>query len=341
MTRTISRRTLLTSGLGVAALGALAACSSTPKAAGGGGSAAASSKTPLKAVVGYNGDGNGAMLQAIAQKEGLWEKHGLDIDSKKFTNGPLQIQALGAGDLDFGYIGPGAIWLPIQGRAKIIAVESLGEADRVIGQAGITTIQDLRGRTVGVPQGTSGAMLLGLALEKAGMSTKDIKQVTMDPSTVISAFSAKKIDAAAIWYPFVAQIKQRVPGMTEIVKDSSFPDLAFPSCLVAGVNITQKADLLKRYQAAAKDAMDWAATHTSELPQMMSGFLGVALADEQSEFKFVQTVKPSDFISKWEDGTAKEWFQNLNKQFIALGTLKDKTIVDPSNYVLFEEYKDA
>jgi len=337
MTTTIPRRALLTGGLTIATIATLTACTRTPS---GGSSSAPSAKT-LDAVVGYNGDGNGAMLEAIAQKQGLWKKHGLNITAKKFTNGPIQIQALGAGSLDFGYIGPGAIWLPIEGKAKIIAPVALGESDRVIAQKGIDTVQQLKGKTIGVPQGTSGAMLLGLALAKAGMSIHDVNQVFMDPSTVISAFTAGKLDAAAIWYPFVAQIKTAVPGMVEVVKSSDFPDLAFPSCLVAGPNITQKPELLKRYQAAAKDAMDWAAAHTSELPQLMASFLKVSLADEQSELNFIDVLKPSDFISKWEDGTAPKWFENLNRQFIAMGTIKTDTIVDPSKYVLFKEYKNA
>lgn len=337
MTSSLSRRTLLTGGLSLATVGALTACSG--KASGG--SPSASSDKTLSAVVGYNGDGNGAMLEAIAQKQGFWKKHGLNISAKKFTNGPLQIQALGAGSLDFGYIGPGAIWLPIEGKAKIIAVEALGQSDRVIAKRGINSVRQLKGKTIGVPQGTSGAMLLGLALDKAGMSIHDVNQVSMDPSTVISAFTAGKIDAAAIWYPFVAQIKKAVPGMVEVVKSSDFPDLAFPSCLVAGPNIAQKPELLRRYQAAAKDALDWAAAHTSELPQLMASFLKVSLPDEQSEFKFIDVLKPSEFISKWDSGTAPKWFENLNKQFIAMGTIKTNTIVDPSKYVLFKEYKNA
>ena len=71
--------------------------------------------------VGYIADFHGASMVAVANKLELWKKHGLAADVKSFTNGPIQIQALGAGDLDFGYIGPGALWLPITGRAKLIA----------------------------------------------------------------------------------------------------------------------------------------------------------------------------------------------------------------------------
>ncbi len=80
--------------------------------------------------------------------------------------------ALGAA-IDFRYLGPGALWLPASGKAKIVAINTVGLADRVIAQPGITSIQQLRGKKVGVPEGTSGDMILQLALKKAGMQPTD------------------------------------------------------------------------------------------------------------------------------------------------------------------------
>lgn len=330
-----SRRGLLATALSVLTVTALAACSS-PSA--GTGSGAADDK-PIHVTVGYNGDGNGAMLEAVAEAQGIWEKHGLEVDAKQFTNGPLQIQALGTGDLDFGFIGPGALWLPMSGKAKIIAIEGLGTADRVIAQPGIKDIKDLKGKTIGVPEGTSGDMLLNLALEKAGMTIDDVNKVAMDPPTVISAFTAGQIDAAAIWYPFVDQIEQRQPDLVEVVKSEDFPDLAFPSSLVAANDITDDPEMLSRYQAAVKDAMTWAAAHKDELPQLLSDFLGAPLESVQSEFEYVNVLTPEDVIEKWESGVAPKWFENLNAQFVQMGKL-DKT-VDPADYILFDEYKSA
>src|SRR5262245_3044459 len=149
---------------------------------------------------GYIADYNGASLLAIAAKQGYWDDEGLTPELKVFTNGPLQIQALGAGDLDFGYIGPGAFWLPASGQSKIVAINTLTFADRVIAQPGIRSVKDLKGKRVGVPEGTSGDMVLNLALADAGLSAKDIEKVPMDPSTVVSAFVSGQIDAAGIWY---------------------------------------------------------------------------------------------------------------------------------------------
>ena len=107
------RRTLLGSLLAVPAVGVLAACGDDKPAAGG--SEKPGELTPI--TYGYIPDFNGTSLLAIANDQKLWEKHGLKANLQTFTNGPLQIQAIGTGDLDFGYIGPGAMWLPASGKA--------------------------------------------------------------------------------------------------------------------------------------------------------------------------------------------------------------------------------
>ena len=193
------------------------------------------------ARIGYNGDFWGASIAGIASDQGLWAKHGIDADIKVFTNGPIQVQALGANSLEFGYLGPGALWLPASGKAKIIAVNDVGFSDRVIAQAGIKSVADLKGKKVAVPAGTSGDMLLRLALAKAKMTIGDIEVVQMDPSTLVAAFSSKQVDAAGIWYPFVGIIKKRVPDLVELSKnDDFFPETTFPSVFIARNDLVEK-----------------------------------------------------------------------------------------------------
>src|SRR5690625_4489931 len=94
ITMNIRRRTLLGGMATLPALGALASCGSS------------GSGDTTEITYGYIPDFNGASLLAIAEDQGLWEENGLTANLQTFTNGPLQIQALGTGDLDFGYIGP-------------------------------------------------------------------------------------------------------------------------------------------------------------------------------------------------------------------------------------------
>ncbi|MBB5160027.1 aliphatic sulfonate ABC transporter substrate-binding protein [Saccharopolyspora phatthalungensis] len=281
---------------------------------------------------GYIADFNGTSLLAIAQDQGLWEKHGLKATTSVFTNGPLQIQALGSGDLDFGYIGPGAMWLPASGQAKVVALNTLGNADRVIAQPGIKSMADLRGKTVGVPQGTSGEMLLGLALRKAGMSKQDIKVVPMDPSTVVSAFSSKRIDAAGIWYPLISTIKKQQPDLVELAKNSDFAEqVQFPTAFVAANKVVaDQPDKTKKVISVLRDAIAYRSANPDKTIALTAKMLHIDEQAVRADAANVNLLTVPDLDRITKDGTVDKWLTGMNDYFVQAGTLKQP--VDPKTY---------
>lgn len=324
---TIERRRFLQ----VAGAAALAA----PALLALGGGARAQAK-PVR--IGYIADYFGTSLTAIASDQGLWEKNGLKPDLKVFTNGPIQIQALGAGSLDFGYVGPGALWLPASGKAKIVAMNALGLSDRVIAQEAFKTMADLKGRKVGVPEGTSGDMLLRLALAKAGMKIADVDVIKMDPSTLVSAFASKQIDGAGIWYPLVGVIKKTVPNLVEVAQSSDFyPKNSFPSAFVTRNEVVeQDPDLVKRYIAVLKAANDYRAADVPRSVAITAKFLSLpvdALLTESQNGRFLTSA---ELAAASKDGTVAGWLKGLNEQFVGFGRLTDP--LDPKAYYLGDLY---
>jgi NitT/TauT family transport system substrate-binding protein len=285
--------------------------------------------------IGYIGDFNGASLAAIATDQNLWAAEGLQADLKVFTNGPIQIQAFGSASLDFGYVGPGALWLPASGRAKVIAINNLGQADRVIAQAGLRTLADLKGKKVGVPEGTSGDMLLRLALRKQGMALSDIQLIRMDPSTVVAAFASGQIDAAGIWYPLVGVIKERVPDLVELAKNADFfPEIAFPTAFVARNDVAD--DLSLKMIAVLKKANAFRAANLDASIAVTSKFIGVSadkLTTEAANSKFLTTPQLEAAAA---DGTAAGWLSTLNAMFKDFGRLPDP--LDPKAYFRSDLY---
>src|SRR5699024_5035435 len=154
----IRRRTLLGGMATLPALGALASCG------------ASGSGDTTEITYGYIPDFNGASLLAIAEDQGLWEENGLTANLQTFTNGQLYVHALGPGHQVFGHVGPCAMWLPASGQSKVITVNGVGQADRVIAQPDIESIHHLDGKQVATPEATSGDMIVQLALQEAGMS---------------------------------------------------------------------------------------------------------------------------------------------------------------------------
>src|SRR5699024_5434338 len=315
----------------VPALSALAAC---------GGAGGGSGTTEV--TYGYIPDFNGASLLAIADEQGLWEENGLKADLQTFTNGPLQIQALGTGDLDFGYIGPGAMWLPASGKAKVLTVNGVGQADRVIAQPGISSIEDLAGKKVGIPEGTSGDMIVQLALEAAGMSLDDIEKVAMDPATVVSAFSSAQVEAAGIWYPMIDNIKQQVPDLVELAQNSDFADvMQFPNVMVTGAEYPEKNEettlaVLKVLRSAMDHRVD-DLDGTIELVAKMTDSDAEAVAGDAANGEY---YKAADLDALVEDGTIETWLTAMNEYFEKNGKIEGETVA-PADFYTFDLFTKA
>lgn len=312
-----------------------AAVAATVLSACGGGSSSSSGSAggqTQSVTFGYIGDFNGTNLLAIANDQKLWAKHGLKVNARVFTNGPLQIQALGTGDLDFGYIGPGAMWLPASGQAKVVAMNTLGNADRVIAQPGITSMQQLKGKTVAVPEGTSGDMILTLALKKAGMTKQDIKAVPMDPSTIVSAFASKKVDGAGFWYPAAATIKKQVPGMVELAKDDDFSgEVAFPTAFVAGNKVVaEQKDKTEKFLAVLRDAMRFRSAHMDKTIELTAKMLNLPVDQVKADAANSKVLSVDQLDSMTKDGTIDKWLNGMGDYFVQAGKLKAP--VDPKSY---------
>lgn len=260
------------------------------------GSSAASDGGKKKVTFGYIADYSGSAALAVAQKQGLWKKAGITPELKVFTNGPLQVQALGSGSLDFGYLGPGALWLPASGRASIISVNMLGLADRVIAQpgSGIEKPADLKGKKIAVAEGTSGDMILNLALRDAGLKESDVKKVTMDASTVVTAFSSGKVDAAATWYPLIDTMKKKVPGLKEISRTQDYyPKTTFPNVFVTQPKLASgNPELVKKVTGVLKQADDWIAAHPQESETVAAEFLKLPAGQLKGSTDYVKILPP-------------------------------------------------
>ena len=324
----MKRRSLI---FAAAALLALPACGNDDAGSGGGGT--------TKVNFGYIGDFNGTSLLAVANDQKLWAKHGLEVSAKVFTNGPLQVTALNAGDLDFGYIGPGAVWLQASGKAKIVALNSLGNADRVIAQAGITDLSQLKGKKVGVPEGTSGDMILTLALAKAGLTAKDIQRVPMEPATIVSAFASGQIDAAGIWYPLLNNIKQKKPDLVELAKNGDFADtVSFPTAFV-GSNEVAGTDKTAKVVRVLREAMDYRAANADQTVKLTAKMLNQPEEAVKADAANSQMLDSKTLDGYTTDGTVDKWLKGMGDYFVGAGKLPSNP--DPKSYYLGDAFTKA
>ena len=298
----------------------------------------AASEATVEVNFGYIADYNGSSLLAVAAEQKLWAKHGIEVSTKVFTNGPLQITAINAGDLDFGYIGPGAVWLPASGKAKIVSLNSLGNADRVIAQPGITDMAQLKGKKVGVPEGTSGDMILTLALAKAGLTATDIERVPMDPATIVAAFASGQIDAAGIWYPLLNNIKQKKPDLVELAKNEDFAaTVSFPTAFVSGNDVA--ADKQTKVVQVLREAMDYRAVNGDKTIELTAALLKQPVDAVKADAGNSKMLDSKTLDGYTADGTVAKWLTGMGDYFV--GAKKLTTNPDPSSYYLGDLFTGA
>ena len=328
-----SRRAFGAAAAGLALVLSLGACSAEGGAGGEDGT--------IEVNFGYIPDFNGTSLLAIAEEQGLWAEHGIDATTSSFTNGPLQIQALGTGDLDFGYIGPGAFWLPASGQAKVVALNTLGRADRVVAQPGIDSVEDLEGKTVAVPEGTSGDMILTLALKEAGMTKDDVELVPMEPPAIVAALSSGQVDAAGFWYPALATVKKQVPDLVELAENTDFEEtVAFPTAFVAGNDVV--ADDPEKVDAVLmvlREAMAYRAEHMDEAIALTADFNDLPAADVEADAANVQVLDADEIDGLTQDGTTDTWLTGMQDYFVEAGQLPEA--VDPGEFYLGDQFVKA
>lgn len=285
---------------------------------------------------------NGVGIIAIAKQKKLWDAAGLDVKLVPFTNGPTSIQAMQSGQIDIGYIGAGATWLPATGKATIIAPSETSRGDVVLAQpgSGIKTIKDLKGKKIGYPEGGSGEMILALALNEAGLSDGDVEKVALDPPSVVTAFVGKQIDVAAIFSPLSAQILKSVPDTITLAKNTDFPDTSFLGAWVANNDVVKnKPDAVERFLEVYIQANDFRINDTKQAVQWASDESGTPVEQLTAQAGVSEWTKSDQIEKNNADGTTAKQFESLEKVFVRMKRM-DK-VNDASAFVNTELFSQA
>ncbi|MDM0013459.1 aliphatic sulfonate ABC transporter substrate-binding protein [Variovorax sp. J22P168] len=294
--------------------------------------AQAAARPRVSLTVGYIDTSiNGVGVIAAANKLDLWAKSGIDVKLIPFTNGPTQIQAMAAGSLDIGYVGGGAIWMPASGQAVLITPNEKTFGDFLLARpdSGIRSVQDMRGKKVGVPDGGSGEMILTLALEAAGMTMKDIQRIPLDPPNVVSAFVAGQIDVAAIFSPLANQIRERLPNTVVIANNKDFPKTEFIGAWVASKQaLASKPEAVQRFLEVWQQVNDYRLKNPKEVVAWASAASGAPAAQLQGQVDALEWFPSSQILADNKSGATRQRFVTMQELFVKLGRIKTPAAPD-------------
>ncbi|WP_019703006.1 sulfonate ABC transporter substrate-binding protein [Paracidovorax oryzae] len=259
-----SRRRWLAAGAGAAALAALPAWSQSAGAA-----------RTLR--IGHQ-KGWLSLLKARGTLEKRLAAAGVKVTWTEFNAGPVQLEALNVGSIDFGDVGEAPpIFAQAAGAPLVYAGATVPrpalEAVVVPKGSAIRSVADLKGKRVAYNKGSNVHYFLAKLLEKNGLQYRDVQSVFLAPPDARAAFERGAVDAWVIWDPFLAAAQKALDARiladaTGVVNNRAF---YFTSRDFAARN----ADVL-RIAIEEVDGIDqWVAGHKAEAAVELSQVLGL------------------------------------------------------------------
>jgi sulfonate transport system substrate-binding protein len=138
---------------------------------------------------------------------------GVSVTWTEFNAGPVQLEALNVGAIDFGDVGEAPpIFAQAAGAPLVYAAATVprpsSEAVVVPKGSAIQKISDLKGKKIAYNKGSNVQFFLAKLLEKNGLAYSDVQSVFLPPADARAAFAQGAVDAWVIWDPFLASAQK-------------------------------------------------------------------------------------------------------------------------------------
>jgi NitT/TauT family transport system substrate-binding protein len=216
--------------------------------------------------VGYNA-WIGSIAFFVALEKGFFKEAGLDVQPKIFSAPGDTLAPLMAGDLDAALSTADSVLTVADkapGQLKIVYLtDTSAGADAVLAKRDIKDVKAMKGKKVAATLGQCNHLLLQKALEKAGLSEKDIELVNMNPDDAGAAFAAGKIDVAVTWEPWLTQSASSGAGHV-IFSTKETPNLILDVLAISSKTAKGKAAETRAFLSALNRGHDFVKAHPDE-----------------------------------------------------------------------------
>jgi len=159
---------------------------------------------------------------SILKARGTLEKRltplGVKVTWTEFNAGPVQLEALNVGSIDFGDVGEAPpIFAQAAGAPLVYAGATVPrpglEAVVVPKGSPIRSVADLKGKRVAYNKGSNVQYFLVKLLEKNGLKYSDVQSIFLAPPDARAAFERGAVDAWIIWDPFLAAAQKQLDAL--------------------------------------------------------------------------------------------------------------------------------
>lgn len=199
----------------------------------------------------------------LAEQRGYLEEEGIELNIEAADGSGAVVQQLVAGNADAGLAGPGPQLSALAQDQRLVSVYVMSTRIPYSlitpADSGITSVQDLEGRTVGISEPTGGeALFVNALLEMEGVNAEVIEAGGGDTASI--ALQEGRIDAYASATSDVISVTEIYEAEGEEITRLSFgpfDDFFDVSILVTPEYLEENADVLTRLSRAVTKGTMW------------------------------------------------------------------------------------
>jgi len=204
----------------------------------------------------------------------ILKKHGLRGEIVFFIHGNNQSAACKAKKIDatFSCEIPAIFQLVACPDSRLVGTPgSLGRIALIVPrQSAIFSLQDLKGKTILIHEGASATMMTRKWLQGCGLNPdRDVKLIYSDKDNILNRTSGEEAVAIVAWDPW----------LDELLKKQEFrviKERLFRSAIVMMEGYLRKyPEAVVRYEAALKDAFQWASNNKEAVIRWISARSGI------------------------------------------------------------------
>jgi NitT/TauT family transport system substrate-binding protein len=283
--------------LSTAILGSCGTQTSQNNPVGGG-----SSPSPLRvALIPWLGWGS----VQIADVKGFFKEEGIEVEQTVFQTVSEINTALLSGKVDLAWLV--ALDLLVLAEKKpdlkfIYACDYSGEVDAVVGY-GIDTPDDLKGKKFAREDIPYEVVFTGEYLKSVDISEKDVQILSMAVPDAAAAFVAGKVDATAIYEPFIGKALKERPGSKVLYTAKGTNTIVNGLAGSAKVLEDRRSDVVA-YLRAINKGIKFSTENAPEANEIVAKWTGITakeVAEQLSKVKLLDMAQNNSIVFNAND----------------------------------------
>lgn len=162
----------------------------------------------------------------IAKEKGYFDEENLRVNLQRMEGTGERRAALAAGRLQaVGSTIDDLIMIASQNipAGMVLAIDESAGADGILVSDKIGSVQDLKGKRIGVQPGFVNHFFLLYILKQNNIKPSEVTTVPLEPDKAAAAFAAHELDVAVTWEPHLSEVKKARPDGKVLLTTKDFP----------------------------------------------------------------------------------------------------------------------